>query len=290
MINTFYAPQYGANTIPLSMRKLPLVADEVVKKELAVLRTPQDVENIIHKLKTVHDADYVDAFVNGIGKLASSSGLDWSEEIRDGVLWSNAGLLEGVKYVLTNKLEVGSSLSQGFHHAVASHGDAFCTFNGLALAASELPDKKIFVLDVDSHQGNGTAEFTESLKNLFACSLFRVPFEESISRGLRKYNRLVYDWSDLEASLWEACLMITRFNPDVVIYQAGADAYIKDDLGCGYLTEQELIERDRTVFKFLKEMNIPVVFVLAGGYNEQDTVRLHTNTFEVANEIYYKNT
>lgn len=290
MITTFYAPQYGVNT-NLSMRKLPLVAEEIETKGLAVLRSPQGVENIEAKLKKIHNAEYVNAVMDGIGKLSEASGFEWSPKVRDSILYNNAGLLEAVENVLEtetygHRLSIGSSVSNGFHHAMPKKGEAFCTFNGLALVASELTDKKIFVLDADTHQGNGTKEFTKTLKNLYNFSIFSIWFDDK-NTVERNWDRQVFDWEGVEAGLCEAFTTISEVNPSVIIYQAGMDAWENDCLGCGYLTEAELLERDRMVFEFAKEIGIPIVFVLAGGYNDEETIRLHVNTYEIANEVFF---
>lgn len=282
---TYYNNAYGADTYTLSMRKLPLVADRVCKRQFAKLIAPKRVDEIVPKLKKVHDPAYVDSVISGEGAFARSSGLGWSEEIRDGVLASNAGLLEAVEVALEGRRLITSSLSQGFHHAQYDHGEGFCTFNGLALVASEFPNHKIMVIDADEHQGNGTKEFTKRLPNLYNVSIFGTHFgqDETLPRS---WDYEVQGWKAYKEAILRAEKHMFEIKPDVIIYQAGVDCIKGDGMDTVGLTSKQAFERDKAILSFAR-WGMPIVFVLAGGYGKE-AVKNHVNTFRAAQTVAEK--
>lgn len=287
MIPTYYKPSFYADTPTLSMRKFPMIAESVKKEFLGtILEAPRNPE-IITKLKKLHNPVYVNAFLGGIEPLASSNGFDWTEQIRDGVIAINEAMIAGATTALERG--VASVLGAGFHHAVYEHGDAFCTFNGLALVAHMNSAKQIFVLDCDEHQGNGTAEFTNRLENLWNFSIFGTRMDERDLLSRRSHERMVHGWGEYESALWDGLLEIERVQPDLVIYQAGVDCYKNDGMGQAELRSSELISRDQIVFEFLRDAGINVLFVMAGGYHQKYAIINHINTFKVAYEVYYGN-
>ncbi len=286
-IPTYYKSKFFADTPTLSMRKLSLISKEVQEIGLSEIIESKSDEHIIDKLTKLHSPKYVEAFVKGEGHLASSNGWNWTKEIRDGVLAINESMVPAAEQALSTG--ISSCIAAGFHHSSYDRGSAYCTFNGLALVAQELPDKRVFVLDVDIHFGDGTRDFTRQLDNLYNFSIFGLALS-SDEETIHSWSRKVRSWIDYEAALAESFVTILDVKPDLIIYQAGMDAYIHDSLGSGILTKLELQKRDRSVFEFTKQMNIPIVFVMAGGYNEKDTVSLHVETFKIANEVYYGKT
>ena len=283
-IKTIYCKEYTTETPTASMRKLGPVAYASERQGLSELIEPKDYE-IEEKLMTLHDPKYVDAFLEGIDPLASSQGWDWTPEIRDGVLAINRGQLTAAEIAL--KEGVAANVAQGFHHAPYDHGSAYCTFNGLALVAQEHPDKQIFVLDCDAHGGNGTEDFIKRLPNLRQITINGSSFgctttTESVCVTLRP---VANDFAPYLNALDSAFCLIDNWKPDLVIYQAGADPHIDDPLGMLEMTTAQMRERDGFVFSSVKKRSIPVMFVLAGGYQEpikKRLVPLHVNTFEEA--------
>ncbi len=286
MIKAYYSDSYGADTETISMSKLPLIAEGVKQEGLAELVEPSGVD-VVGALRRLHRPSYVDSFLTGRGALATSNGFEWSEGLRDGVIASNAGMLVGAKSALEGG--VVANIGQGYHHARWGSGNAYCTFNGLALVAQENPAHTIFVLDCDEHQGEGTTEFVKSQRNLWNFSIFGTRMdEESLLTG-RAEERLVCGWSEYESALWDGLLNIEIVQPDLVIYQAGVDCYAFDGMGFAGLNSSELLERDKIVFESLRDMGIPVLFVMAGGYHPKYAIINHMNTFRVAYEVYYGN-
>lgn len=287
-IDTFYSSRYAANTHLLSMRKLPLIAAKADELGLVNLIEPKDVLGVSNRLKRLHNPDYVNAFLSGEGKLAESNEVNWTEEVRDGVLESVAGTLEAAQLVMNSSegagQRVAASISQGFHHAEYESGGGYCTFNALALVAQELPDKKVFVLDCDEHQGNGTKDFTKRLPNLYNFSIYgsHMNQDELLPRA---WDRHVVGWEQYEAALAEAFTTVLEVSPDLILYQAGMDCVVNDGMSRAKLSNDEVRERDKQVFSFCRDMNIPVVFVMAGGYGD-DAIENHVSTFRTAVREY----
>ncbi len=284
-----FSPLYSADTPTASMRKLGPVAWHAVAEGLCHLHRPEPVTP--EQLRRLHAPDYVDDFLAGREPLASSQGWEWTPEIRSGVLAINGGQLLGAKLALKHGL--AANIAQGFHHSGYAMGAGFCTFNGLALVAQEFPDQRVFVLDCDEHGGNGTGEFTERLENLFNFSIHGSPFgmfttARSIRRTLKKVTR---NFSAYRDALTEAFGWIEKWRPDLILYQAGADPHLNDPLGSLGMTTEQMRERDRIVFEFCRQKGLPVLFVLAGGYQEpirEKLLPLHLNTFRAAQEIWQR--
>jgi len=187
------------------------------------------------------------------------------------------------------------NLAGGLHHAFADHGEGFCVLNDVAMAVSRLiADEKIsraLIVDCDLHQGNGTAAIFSNREDVFTFSIHQqnnYPFvkqKSDLDIGLAdgvagpEYNQHL---------LRRLPPVFDEFQPEFVMYLAGADPYEKDQLGMLSLSMEDLSERDRTVMTMARERNIPLCVVLAGGYawRVEDTVQIHFNTVAAALEVY----
>ncbi|MDX2227656.1 MAG: histone deacetylase, partial [Verrucomicrobiae bacterium] len=282
-----FHPSYFAETPTASMRKLPVVAREVERLGLARLHDPGSVDPSV--LMRLHDPDYVRSFLSGKGSLASSQGWTWTPQIRDGVLAIQAGQLRGAQMALEQGL--AANIAQGFHHSCYGQGGGYCTFNGLALVAQENPGLRVGVLDCDAHEGNGTAEFTRRLNNLYNITLYgsssgAKPGPRSLHYPLPQAGRR---FEIFLTRLTEGLAQMRDWKIDLLIYQAGADPHEDDPLGDMGMSTHQLMERDRCVFVFCRTHGIPVLFVLAGGYQEPietALLPLHVNTFRAASEAF----
>ena len=265
------------------MRKLAVVAAQAAARGFAEIIDPGTID--VQKLRRLHDPEYVDAFLKGNDPLASSQGWQWTPRIRDGVLAIQAGQLAGAQLALEEG--IAANIAQGFHHAGYARGAGFCTFNGLALVAQEHPDETICVLDCDEHGGNGTEDFISRLDNLLQCTINGSRFGCEDSERSRCFNlsRITDNFALYESALEKSFAQILAWKPDLLIYQAGADPHIDDPFGSLGMTTAQMQQRDRMVFEFCAKNFIPVLFVLAGGYQEPIETRLaplHVNTFEAA--------
>ena len=286
MLKACYSPRYYAHTKSNSMEKLTAVAEAVQARGLAKLIAPNPIDADL--LRRLHNPAFVDAFLTGQAPLAQSQRFIWSEQLRDAVLHIQGGQLCAAEIALREG--IAANIAQGFHHASYESGAAYCTFNGLALVAKQNPEKRIFVLDCDQHGGDGTAIFTNRLTNLVNFGIFGIRFGcKAGERSLTRYIHPKQGNFDLyRESIFEAFQYASRWEADLIIYQAGMDCHQHDKYGSKWLTTELLFERDRLVFDMAKRMKIPMLFVLAGGYQAlDDLVPLHVNTFKAANEVYF---
>lgn len=287
MLKACYAPRYFARTHTNSMEKLTAVADALRMDQMVELIDPGLID--IDILKKLHNPQYVEAFLSGETAYATIQGFKpWNEQLRDAILSVQAGQLLGAEIAL--KEGVAANIAQGFHHASYESGAAYCTFNGLALVAKQYPEKRIFILDCDQHGGDGTAIFSNRMTNLINFSIFGIRF--GCKSGERSLTRYIHpkqgDFEQYREAILESFQYASRWDADLIIYQAGMDCHQHDKYGSKWFTTELLFERDRLVFEMAKKMKIPLLFVLAGGYQElDDLVPLHVNTFKAANQIYF---
>jgi acetoin utilization deacetylase AcuC-like enzyme len=179
----------------------------------------------------------------------------------------------------------------GFHHAFPSHAEGFCYLNDVVFAAVMMLEKgveKITVIDCDLHQGNGTAKFFEKEERVFTFSIHQenlYPMKQRSDLDIGLDNG-VGDEEYLAKLANALATIYGEFKPDFVVYLAGADPYIFDQLGSLRLTIKGLKKRDELVIRGARQKKIPVAAVLGGGYAEDvnDTVEIHCNTARVLND------
>uniref|UniRef100_UPI00404B868D histone deacetylase family protein n=1 Tax=Fulvivirga sp. TaxID=1931237 RepID=UPI00404B868D len=197
--------------------------------------------------------------------------------------------------LLAKERNIAINLSGGTHHAYASHGEGFCFLNDLAIAASYLLNSKIahqiLIIDLDVHQGNGTAKIFENDKRVFTFSMHgkanyplhkeKSDLDIALPTGINDDDYL----SVLSKNLNE---LVTKVNPDFVFFQAGVDVMKGDKLGKMNLTKEGVKQRDELVIESCKSYNIPIVITMGGGYSEKlkDLIEAHCNTFRVAVRLY----
>ena len=223
-------------------------------------------------LKRVHSAEYVDGVLDGT--IANGFG-NRSAKDAIAITYTVGNLLAAADYAYTHDT-VAWSLTSGFHHAGHDFGGAFCTFEALTLVAANFYDcdkVKTLVVDEDAHDGNGCIDIIDRL-------------------GMHGYCRYVQSRhthrdDDLLAYARHLRTVIEQFNPGIILYQAGADNWVGDPLG-GNLTMQQLYQRDIITLSIAKELNIPIVVNLAGGYADDydHTLAIHMNTGEAIKHIY----
>ncbi|WP_436872283.1 histone deacetylase [Acinetobacter haemolyticus] len=287
MLKACYSPRYYARTHTNSMEKLTAVAEVLQQQQWVELIDPGLID--IEILKKLHNPQYVNAFFAGDSSFATVQGFKpWNPQLRDAILSVQAGQLVGAEIAL--KEGIAANIAQGFHHASYDSGAAYCTFNGLALIAKQFPDKRIFILDCDQHGGDGTAIFTNRMPNLINFGIFGIRFGcKAGERSLTRYIHPKQGNFDLyREAILEAFQYASRWDTDLIVYQAGMDCHQHDKYGSKWFTTALLFERDRIVFEMAKKMKIPLLFVLAGGYQPlEDLVPLHVNTFKAAHQIYF---
>jgi acetoin utilization deacetylase AcuC-like enzyme len=236
-----------------------------------------------------HDPAYVRAFIDGTlePQVMRRIGFPWSEALVRRTLASVGGTLSASRDALATGF--GGNLAGGTHHAFRSEGAGFCVFNDLAVAILSL-GLRAAVLDLDVHQGDGTAAIFEGHSDVLTVSLHganNFPFHKR--RGA--IDVALPDGTEDDRYLAEVERVlpaIEEFHPAVLFYQSGVDGLSTDRLGRLALTHAGLEERDRMVFEFTHRLDVPVVVTLGGGYSQpiERTVLAHTTTFLTAARIY----
>jgi acetoin utilization deacetylase AcuC-like enzyme len=187
------------------------------------------------------------------------------------------------------------NVAGGTHHAFADRGEGFCLLNDMAVAANYLLHhnlvKRILIVDLDVHQGNGTAKLMENVREVFTCSVHgknNYPFRKEKSDldiGLEDGISGEAYLHTLDSFLPK---LVETFQPDFVFYLAGVDVLATDKLGRFNLSISECKQRDKFVLELMHKNRIPVSIALGGGYSPdiKDIVEAHCNTFRLALDLF----
>jgi acetoin utilization deacetylase AcuC-like enzyme len=204
------------------------------------------------------------------------------------------GTVQAAQFALENG--VSMNIAGGTHHSFTNRGEGFCLLNDIAIAAHFLLDKKlvnqILVVDLDVHQGNGTAEIFQNDPRVFTFSM----------HGASNYP-LHKEKSDLDVGLKDGTddetylklldfhfkTLLDQVKPDFIFFQSGVDVLATDKLGRLGMTINGCKQRDRIVLEQCKLNNIPLAACMGGGYSERIShiVEAHANTYRLAQEIYF---
>ena len=267
------APAQGAS--PSAAKPRPVV--EAWRALDPQIRIVSPVPVTIDQLAAAHERE----FVEDVLALRRANGFGTrSAEVSRSLPYTSGALLTAARLALAGRTAVAAPVS-GFHHAGWRSAELFCTFNGLMVTALALradhPKLRVGILDYDYHYGNGTDNIIAELQlsswitHITAGRTFIAPdqaqcFLESIDDHIKR---------------------IAIAHCDIVLYQAGADPHIDDPLG-GFLSTDELKERDRRVFEHLRARKIPVAWNLAGGYQQplRKVIEIHENTYRMCANAY----
>lgn len=269
--------------------------------------TAADVGILLREAPRASDADLLLAHTASYVRNVSAGTLEPARQREIGFPWSEAmversrrsagATIAACRQAMRDGVAV--NLAGGTHHAYADKGGGFCVFNDSAIAARRLQQDasaqgrqlRVAVIDLDVHQGNGTASILRDDASVFTLSL----------HGERNYP-FRKEASDLDVGLPDGCgdtqylealqgaldLMLGRFTPGLLIYLAGADPHEGDRLGRLRLTMEGLAERDRMVFDVARTHGIPVAVTMAGGYGNEieRTVAVHEQTVLLAARMH----
>ncbi len=204
------------------------------------------------------------------------------------------GTVDAALFALKNG--VSMNIAGGTHHAFTNKGEGFCLLNDNAIAANYLLNnqlrKKILMVDLDVHQGNGTAEIFQNNSQVFTFSMHgekNYPFHKEKSDldiELKDGTDDVTYLGILDRTLKK---IIDEVEPDFIFFQSGVDVIATDKLGKLGLTISGCKERDKMVLNMAKQNNIPLCASMGGGYSSRisDIIEAHANTFRLAQEIYF---
>jgi len=247
------------------------------------------------ELRRVHTADYVSRFL--AGELAPAEqrrlGFPWSPELCRRALFATGGTLAAARQALVDGVSV--NLAGGSHHAFAGHGEGYCAFHDMAVAVHALraegPALRVALVDLDVHQGNGSASllgddplvFTLSLHCESNYPLRKVPGSRDVGLPDRMEDAAYLALLGAELDrVWES------FRPQLVFFQAGVDPLAGDRFGRLSLSRAGLRRRDAAVLGRCRSTETPVVVVMGGGYarDPEETVEAHADTVRAARALF----
>jgi len=297
-VQVFYSTQFVLPLPPghrFPMGKYQLLRDRLVDEVPGIDLRPAEPATD-GELALVHTPAYIQAISDGTAEPAvmREIGFPWSPQMVERSRRSVGATIAACRAAF--KGGIAANIAGGTHHAYAHKGGGFCVFNDAAVASRLMQAEwlrtrrnplKVAIVDLDVHQGNGTAHVFRGDDSVFTLSLHgqkNFPFRKEASDldvdlpdGCRDDEYL----AALDRALEE---LEARFDPGLVIYLAGADPHEGDRLGRLKLTWDGLEARDRRVFDWAWQRRVPLAFAMAGGYGTriEDTVQVQVNTFRVA--------
>ena len=285
-----YSPAYvGAAHAFETTRKAAWVATSLASHPIPGLGLVGNPSLTASDLAIAHSAAYINAVRTGEPRpLAESQGFAWDPQLWSMVLASNGGALAASKRALTHG--VAGALSSGLHHARRDHGNGFCTFNGLAIAALKALGprvRRILVIDLDAHCGGGTHSILGSNRAIHHLDIAVDSFDRYLPTGSNTLD-LVRD-SAAYLGVLDRRLEDLRDRPfDLCLYNAGMDPHQHSPVGgLPGIDAKLLARRERRVFSWCAQRKLPIAFVLAGGYigpslDQAGLVALHRLTLQAA--------
>jgi acetoin utilization deacetylase AcuC-like enzyme len=289
------------------MAKYRMLRDQLAQ-HLPIIQLAQAPAATDGELAFAHSPAYIQAIADGTvdAKVMREIGFPWSEAMAERARRSVGATIAAARVAMREG--IAANLAGGTHHAYADRGGGFCVFNDVAVTARLMqaewgrqtsaeglrrPALQVAVVDLDVHQGNGTAHLFQNDDSVFTLSLHgdkNFPFRKEAG--------------DLDVALPDGCADVEylaaleqalqtlehRFAPGLVIYLAGADPHEGDRLGRLKLTADGLEARDRRVMDWCFTRRIPLVFAMAGGYGTrvEDTVQVQLTTYRVALEYWQR--
>lgn len=223
-----------------------------------------------------------------------ATGFPLSAELVQREIQLASGSLEAAVFALSHG--IGMNVAGGTHHAFSDRGEGFCLLNDLAITANFLLGSgfanRVLIVDLDVHQGNGTAEIFSDRLDVFTFSMHgeknypHRKVKSSLDIGLADGTE---DRTYLEILRETLPKILDRFEPDFLIYQCGVDVLASDQLGRLNLSLNGLKERDKTVLSLAKNNKIPVMCCMGGGYSKhiRHIIDGHTQVFRLAQELYF---
>jgi acetoin utilization deacetylase AcuC-like enzyme len=269
------------------MDKYRLLREAVIKElpDVALAEPPAATDT---ELVRAHTTGYIERLTRG--RLSKQEvqkiGFPWSEAMVERSRRSAGATIAACRQALLRRT-ISVNLAGGTHHAYADRGEGFCCFNDAAVAARTMQAEglahRVLILDLDVHQGNGTAVIFQGDPSVFTVSIHgedNYPFQKEssdIDRGLPNGTGDADYLTCLDQVLEE---IRRQFSPDLLIYLAGADPLASDRLGRLALSHTGLQHRDQRVLAFAEALGLPVAVAMAGGYARpiEDTVATHFNT------------
>jgi acetoin utilization deacetylase AcuC-like enzyme len=296
----FYSSDYYADigeghVFPIKKFELArdiLIAEGTVCPESVREPAPAELVDVLR----VHTEDYISRLISG--KLSAREvrrlGLPWSESLVRRSFLAVSGTINAA--LSASERAVSSNLAGGTHHSYPDRGEGFCVLNDVAIAIEKLRAErglgKFLIVDLDVHQGDGTAFIYRNDRSVFTFSMHgekNYPLHKESSDLDIQLGDGTGDEEYLEL-LEQALPRVFTHEPDLLFYLAGADPYERDKLGRLALTMDGLAARDEMVLRFARDAGVPAVTVMSGGYAQdiRDTVEIHCNTIRAVKKVYFQ--
>ena len=294
----YYHPLYSDLILPerhrFPIQKYKLLKTEIENLGVSAIHFQEPKKVTASQLALCHSQRYIDDFLNGIlsDKAIKKMGFPYSQQLVERTLLSIGGSIRAAEAAFSHDLTF--NLSGGYHHAYSDFGSGFCIFNDLAIAAAHLINTEqadtVLIFDCDVHQGDGTAQITQNYNQIITCSIH---CEQNFPRNKQEST---YDFAlpaktaddEYLATLKQALdFFFLIHNPDIILYNAGADIYTKDELGLFNISLNGVYERDLFVLNFCKQHQIPLMCALGGGYqrNLSSLINVHKQLFKAAIDL-----
>lgn len=294
----FYSPYYYADIGEGHV--FPIRKFEIAK-DILLTEGTLSVENIVEPqpvaiddLLLVHTEDYITRLVEGrlTGREVRKLGLPWSKDLVRRSFHAISGTIRASRMAMEHG--VSSNLAGGTHHAFPDRGEGYCVLNDIAVAIRILERdglaSRFLIIDLDVHQGNGTAFIFRDSPEVFTFSMHgakNFPLFKEVSSLDIELADGTGDEEYLD-TLEHALPQLRMHDADIIFYLAGADPYYDDKLGRLDLTKQGLRSRDEMVLAFALDSDVPIVTTMSGGYarNISDTVDIHCNTIRAVRQVF----
>ena len=282
--------------------RFPMIKYELIPEQLLIEKTcsesnffkPEIIDTKL-VLKT-HQEEYFNR-LKGLklsDKEVREIGFPLSKELVERELIISQGTIDCVHF--SSEHGVSMNIAGGTHHAFYDRGEAFCMLNDQAIAANYIIEeglfKKILIIDLDVHQGNGTASLFSSNPNVYTLSFHgkkNYPFRKEKSDLDIELDDNTNDNEYLKLLKEIVPKVIDQFEPEFIFYLSGVDVLENDKLGRLSLTIDGCKERDRFILETCKDNCIPVQVSMGGGYSMvlKNIIEAHSNTFRLAQEIFF---
>jgi acetoin utilization deacetylase AcuC-like enzyme len=300
MLKIAYSKSY-AHPLPEGHR-FPMIKYELIPEQLLRngiieqdnLFEPDEVDEATVLL--THDKKYLDNLINLNldQKHIRRIGFPLSIELVKRELIICGGSIKCADFAL--QYGASHNIAGGTHHSFKNRGEGFCLLNDLAVSANYLLHQKkaenILFIDLDVHQGNGTASIFENNPNIFTFSMHgknNFPFHKERSNLDIELQDGCEDLEYLNRLKENLQTISSLFKPDFVFYVSGVDILSTDKLGKLGISKEACYQRDKIVFEYCKNLKTPVVTAMGGAYSEKisDIVDAHCNTFKAATETFF---
>ncbi len=280
MLEIYYHPLYSTGISESS--NFPRERYKLLYQALSVPQYAEDIKFItpekvkIDLLYQVHQKTYVDNFLNGnLSKTEQRKiGLrPWTSDIVERTLLITGGSIQALDSAINNG--ISGNLAGGTHHAHYSHGAGYCIFNDIAVCAFYCKNnyknfQNILIIDLDVHQGDGTASLLKKENSVFTFSIHcesNFPLKKensdidiSLKKGTNDTDYLSVLYSNLKS--------LEKIEADIVFFQAGVDSLEEDKLGHMKMTNDGMKKRNKMILDFSKKKSCPVLVFMGGGYSE----------------------